>query len=217
MKTLVVSLALLGSAAISAPAFAQDNAWYVGVDGGALFGHSYSNGGATLKPRTGYDLDAVVGYDFGHFRAEGEFGYKRASLGHGAVCSIVDTVRVCDSGSVSGNVHALSGMANLLLDLGSPHGINFSLGGGAGVARIGGDVGGDGLGSTTKFAWQGLAEVRMPVADQLDVGLKYRYFRVNSAFPSLDSTGRKAWTSNSVLASLTYRFGEPAAAPAAGQ
>ncbi len=31
-----------------------------------------------------------------------------------------------------------------------------------------------------RFAWQGIAGVRIPLSDNVDLGLKYRYFRVNN-------------------------------------
>src|SRR4051794_26268687 len=94
-KTLLATAAAL---AIATPATAKDNSGYVGIEGGVLFPKSQSVSGtidftttgtpgpvdfgpsrvATVKSKTGYDLDFVGGYDFGMFRVEGELGYKRA-------------------------------------------------------------------------------------------------------------------------------------------
>jgi hypothetical protein len=89
---------LAGAAAlvIAAPAAARDNSPYLGIEGGVLFPRNTdvdakvqtftgvtvdSVGNAfTLHQKTGVDLDAIGGYDFGMFRLEGEVAWKRSSL-----------------------------------------------------------------------------------------------------------------------------------------
>src|SRR5206468_12879577 len=86
------------TAAFAVPAAAKDNSGYVGIEGGVMFPRSQSISGsiafttpgtpgplnfatsrvASVRYRTGYDLDLIGGYDFGMFRLEGELGYKRA-------------------------------------------------------------------------------------------------------------------------------------------
>ena len=101
-------LAAVAVAAISSPAYARDGQAYVGIEGGIMFPKDQNGDafvdyttvqtapttvvvGAPAGPadavfgnaldtdfRRGYDIDALIGYDFGMFRLEGEFGYKRA-------------------------------------------------------------------------------------------------------------------------------------------
>ena len=67
--------------------------------------------------------------------------------------------------------------------------------------------------SDTGFAWQAIAEIRAPLSDNWDVGLKYRFFNVDKTrfqLPSgAEASGR--FRSHSLLASLIYNVGEPAA------
>lgn len=85
MRKLAIVLAL-ASTAIATPALARDDAWYIGVEGGAgivedgsLDIGTASNAG-TVDHKTGYDADGIIGYDFGGFRLESEVGYKKASV-----------------------------------------------------------------------------------------------------------------------------------------
>ena len=88
-------LAAVAAAALAAPALAQTSGPYVGLEGGVLFPKD-SHADATvnyidpaipdatytdafdINRKTGMDIDAIAGYDFGMFRLEGELGYKRA-------------------------------------------------------------------------------------------------------------------------------------------
>src|SRR5690349_15630444 len=83
--------AAVAAAAIAAtPAAAHDGSAYVGVDAGLMFVQStdanyqgvtgLTDGDIRIKHKTGFDLDANAGYDFGMFRVEGELGYKHASI-----------------------------------------------------------------------------------------------------------------------------------------
>lgn len=75
-------LTALAATALAGPAFARDNSWYVGVEGGLMqpqdtkfnVGPSpLSPGGrTTIDNKLGYDVDAILGYDFGMFRLEEE-------------------------------------------------------------------------------------------------------------------------------------------------
>src|SRR4051794_31468803 len=90
MRKLAI-LAALASTALAAPAFARDNAWYVGIEGGGMLqedlkfdvgpsGAFSGPGRATVDTKTGFDVDGIIGYDFGMFRLEGEVGYKRTRV-----------------------------------------------------------------------------------------------------------------------------------------
>ena len=242
-------LAAAATVAIAAPAAARDGSGYVGIEGGVLKPQSQDIFGsvdftnplttdiarsnvASVRYKMGYDVDLIGGYDFGMFRLEGELGYKRAktksvnvndafvtALNAGAGTTFVGTDFNLDN-----HTSVLSGMVNALLDLGGNGGIGGYVGGGAGYANV------KQFGSSSgKFAWQLLAGVYAPVSDNLDVGLKYRYFRAGRSNGSDDfafAAGTTAgsggvatfdndsrFTSHSLLASLTYNFGAAAAAP----
>ena len=124
---------------------------------------------------------------------------------------------------LNGNTSVLSGMVNGLVDFGGNGGVGAYAGGGFGRARV--KQLGD---SDNAWAWQLLAGVYMPISDNVDVGLKYRYFRtgklnfndefafspVGTTCGALACSGGTAFfnsgghfSSHSLLASLTYNFG----------
>jgi hypothetical protein len=114
-------MAVLASTALATPALARDGAWYVGIEGGAMIVEDIDydisapvpvNNAFTVDHKYGYDVDAIIGYDFGAFRAEGEVGYKRAYYDIG------------DSGGLDGRSSALSFMVNALLDFGPDDGLS---------------------------------------------------------------------------------------------
>ena len=80
-----------------------------------------------------------------------------------------------------GHVSVLSGMINGMFDFGDDAGWGGFVGGGVGVARV--RLLGD---SASDVAFQGIAGVRAAVSENIDVGLKYRYFR----------TGNMTWNSS---------------------
>jgi opacity protein-like surface antigen len=196
------------------------------------------NNVARVKNKTGYDVDLIGGYDFGMFRLEGELGYKRAKL----KSLTVDNAFLTGVNTPSGNsfttttfdlgshTSVLSGMVNGLVDFGGNGGVGAYAGAGIGRASV------KQLGDKdSAWAYQLLAGVYMPVSSNIDVGLKYRYFRtgklnfndevafspVGTTCGALPCSGGTAFfntgghfSSHSLLASLTYNFGAPAVAAA---
>lgn len=239
---------LLGCAAaalLATPAAARDRSGYFGAELGGLWaddlnhdltitrttapiGTTVVGDGALMDlKKPGLDLDLILGYDFGFVRLEGELGFKRAS---------VDEVglRSAPSGPVTttesdGHVGVTSAMANLLLDFGDDDGFSVYAGPGAGWARVkmsniapaGGTF--DIEGSDSGLALQGVAGIRYAITPQLDVGLKYRYFRshrleYSNIINELNASGitydaRSRFRSHSLLFSIIYNFAEPAAPP----
>ncbi|WP_375402044.1 OmpA family protein [uncultured Sphingomonas sp.] len=240
MRKLAVLMAL-ASTALASPVLARDNAWYVGVEGGAMIvedldydvttaaGVGTSNA-ISIDHDYGYDVDAVIGYDFGGFRLETEVGYKSA-----VVDELTSTVTVpafnaaggtfnVASGNrdAGGRTSALSFMVNGLLDFGADDGIQGFIGGGVGVARVKADSyrlstrGAFLDDSDTVFAFQGLAGVRAPLTDTIDATLKYRFFNADDV-KLVDIGNRQLETrfrSHSILGGVTFNFGEPAPPPA---
>jgi outer membrane protein OmpA-like peptidoglycan-associated protein len=238
MRKLAIAMAL-ASTAIASPALARDKSWYIGAEGGAMVveditfnltrgtGPTAAPGTATVDHDYGYDVGGLVGYDFGVFRLEAEVAYKKADLEAyestlgvpvSAGGTALANVRYTNAG---GSSSALSFMVNGLLDFGDEDGISGYIGGGAGVARVkfsnysinpGFDFLDD---SDTRFAWQGIAGVRAPLTDNIDVGLKYRFFNA-SRLRVVGTTGDAVdgrFRSHSLLGTLTYNFGAPAAPP----
>ncbi|WP_031318625.1 outer membrane beta-barrel protein, partial [Blastomonas sp. CACIA14H2] len=196
MRKLVVGLAL-ASTALTTPAFARDGQWYVGVEGGAMivedieFDVGALSNATIVDSDTGYDLGAVVGYDFGPFRMEAEVSYREADL-----TDVQTSVAIARGGGLAnlvgrsaavGSANALSFMLNGLIDFGPDDGLQGFVGGGVGVARTDMTIAATRPGriafiddSDTGFAWQVLAGVRAPISDSWDVGLKYRFFNSDS-------------------------------------
>ncbi len=239
MRNLAIAIAL-ASTALASPAFARNDAWYVGVEGGPSIVEDGAltitgatapmSGTATVDHKTGYDFDGIIGYDFGGFRLEAEVGYKKAGVNN-YTSTTTTPIRVNAAGLVApapagaynyagGNDSALSFMLNGILDFGPDDGLQGFVGGGAGVARVKSVVGLNTFGnsiddSDTGFAWQAIAGIRAPLNDHWDVGLKYRFFNADKV-NLVDLGGRAVDTryrSHSILGSLIYNFGEPAAPP----
>jgi opacity protein-like surface antigen len=244
-------LAAVAAAAVTSPAYARDNSPYVGVEGGillprdtnvdvdALFpvttdpgipsGLNHFDEGFDIDYKTGYDVDLIGGYDFGMFRVEGEVAYKHAKINdiefdepflfaiNGALD--IDPALTNEDINVGGKASVLSGMVNAMLDFGDDAGWSGFVGGGAGIARV--KVLGD---SDSGFAWQAIAGVRMAISENIDLGLKYRYFRTKTlnfsddldfgpdGFVPIDARGK--FQSHSLLLSLVYNFAAPPPPPA---
>lgn len=234
---------------VATPAMARDNSAYVGIEAGALFPRSIHanvdvrtftgvtvgsvDNAFTLHHKTGVDVDAIGGYDFGMFRVEGELAWKHAGVGrvdnfNPALISDLSTATgvpvTATALDLDGHVSALSGMLNGLVDFGGDGGVGGYVGGGVGLAGVKYNLGGF-HDRDNGFAWQLLAGVYMPVSSNIDVGLKYRYFRPKAFdFNSgqlgyagagaqfvTDLSGR--FSSHSILASLVYNLAAAAPPP----
>lgn len=225
-------LAAAATIAIASPAAARDGSGYVALDAGALWPKNqdlnasidFTNANQAdflrrnvgdIQYKVGYDVDARGGFDFGMFRVEGELGYKKL---------VGDTIRLDndladDLGLVDprldvGNGRVWSLMANGMLDFGNDDGLSGFIGAGIGRARVNLDGEKD-----SAFAGQIIAGVRHAITPNLDVGVKYRYFRTarlnfNDSFDDgTDFGARGKLRTHSLLASLIYNFGAPVPAP----
>ena len=238
MRNFLLATSALGIAAgFAVPASAAADGPYVGVEGGVTLPQStdldvvlnhgttttdYSNGYRT-KYKPGYDVDVIAGYKLGLLRLEAEGGYKRANVKSLSVSTPLLTAvgtaagtTVTDADFTVGNhIGITSLMGNALLDFGGPK-LGAYVGGGVGRAWTSMASGKD-----NAWAYQGIAGVRTAVSNNVDVGLKYRYFRtgalnfddafaVNGQNFTTSRTGH--YSSNSLLASLAYNFNSPTAA-----
>ena len=242
MKKLALVIAL-SSAAMASPALARDGSAYLGIDVGALKPEKlrlqYTDSGTTvddaiqLRHKMGLDADLLGGYDLGMIRLEVEAGIKRSRVNGASIlpeAGFAQDIFVTIPGgyTADGRTSVGSGMLNALLDFGGNEGLGGSIGAGVGLARVKTRVG---LSPTNRFnfrdtdramALQALAEVRYAVSPNLDVGIKYRYFRTATLdfgpFCVTTCGGIAYWLhgkykSNSLLASLRYNFYQPAPPP----
>ncbi len=225
MRKLAITLAL-ATTALSTPALARDDAWYVTAEFGTMLVEDIEfDVGANLRAvhidhKAGYDGDVIVGYDFGRIRLEAEAGYRQADVT--SIQSSVSqragaaTVAAGNFPYGGGRSSALSFMVNGLLDFGDDDGVQGFVGGGVGVARVKGRYGIDKRGnflddSDTVFAWQAIAGIRAPLSDSVDVSLKYRFFNADK-LQMIDASGRGMegrFRSHSIMGGLTFNFGAP--------
>jgi opacity protein-like surface antigen len=231
-KLLLVAIAV---SAATTPALARDGVGYIGIDGGFMkvedIDFDFEDDDSSVDNlfgvdvKTGFDVALVGGHDFGLVRVEGEVGYKRASLDE---VRVDQSVVPASSLEADGRTRVLSGMVNLLLDFGNDNALSGFVGGGAGIARVKvrGDLSGTGTGgvavsdlgfsgSDRGLAWQGVAGVRTALTDNIDLGLKYRFFNTKFELEGGDEELSGRFRSHSLLASLTYNFAAPPAPPPA--
>ena len=243
MRNMAVAIAL-ASTALASPVLAKDHSFYVGLEGGGIIAQNQNfdlrdTAGVTYSApltahyKVGYDVDGILGYDFGMFRTEFEVAYKNNNVDYFAVNGALPPLTLPNSAigvpaggnynNPSGNETILSFMANGLVDFGGKgRAFGGYLGGGVGVARVKQETFAfvhpqasfvdD---SDTHFAWQLLAGVYKPITDHVDLTLKYRYFNVDQvktvafAGPSFQTRVR----THSLLVGLTYNFGNDAPPP----
>ena len=232
MRKLAITLAL-ATTALSTPALARDDAWYVGVEGGVMLVEDISfdvgavKDAVTVDHKTGWDADVTVGYDFGGFRAEAEVGYRQAGVkGLRSTVPLYNGVNNSPAGTydnAGGRSSALSFMVNGLLDFGADDSVQGFVGGGVGVARVKSKLGLTNANflddSDTVFAWQAIAGIRAPISETVDFSLKYRFFNAdNVKLAGTNGQFDGRFRSHSILGGLTFNFGgrapEPAPAPA---
>ena len=226
MRKLVIGMAM-ASTAIASPALARDGAWYVELDGGPMivedikFDLPGAPNAVQADHHNGYDFGGIVGYDFGMFRIEAEGSYRNADVQDlqigtaGVARSNGKTIANTTLGA-DGDSSVLSFMVNALADFGPDDGLQGFVGGGVGVARTkfdGVTINNSGPGflddSDSGFAWQLLAGVRAPLTDNIDVGLKYRFFNTanNDVVDSLGRDASAKWRSHSLLGTIGFNFG----------
>jgi OmpA-OmpF porin, OOP family len=231
MRKLAVTLAL-ATTALATPAFARDDAWYIGVEGGVMlvedikFDIAGTENAGEQDNRYGWDVGGTIGYDLGPVRLEAEASYRRAGINAYRSQRLTTPIRNGAGAVVNapagtfpyagGSTTALSFMANALLDFGDDDGVQGFVGPGIGVARIKEKLELNGNGesiddSDTVLAWQAVAGLRAPISDNIDVTLKYRFFNAQGV-DLQDISGRSfhgRFRSHSLLGGLTLNFGAP--------
>ena len=230
MRNLLVTAAI-ATVLVSTPAAAHNNQWYIGGDAGVLLprnteldltdvntGNTFDNA-LDIEYGTGYDIDGNVGYDFGMIKAEAEFGFKHANFDaidpspewiNFLQSQLPGTIVDASDIELEDGIDILSVMANGMVDFGSDDGFGGYVGGGLGYGWA------KGYGETDgSFAWQFIAGARYPVSEQIDIGIKYKYFDMSSLDyrSGIDVTGTTFntdiggnWRSHSILVNFTYNL-----------
>jgi len=244
MRKLAIAMAL-ASTVLATPAIARDNSGYIGLEVGPMIVEDYEVGFSTvtaegdieINHNVGYDVDLIGGYDFGTFRLEGELAYKRASVDELGFSDDLQNEQLGGFFAGDGHVRTISGMINGLVDFGDDDGWTGYIGAGVGIASVRYNAEVDDVlfgtpgsplpnppltefdldDSDSGLAWQLLAGIRVPVSQQIDVGLKYRFFNTKQlhfndvADEPFDLSGR--WRSHSLLLSLIFNFAPPPPPP----
>lgn len=178
---------IVAMAFFTAPALAAGP--YVGGEAGAVFLSTSTftdpGGDFDLKTKTGFGLGLLGGMDFGTYRVEGEFAYRRNNMKEGSDSS--------GTTSLGGDYSSMALMVNGYYDfrMVSPTVVPY-IGGGLGGARLSLKVT-DPSGSTfvddsdIVFAYQFAAGVGFPISNQLTLDLGYKYFA--TANPSFEPIG----------------------------
>jgi len=197
---------------LAVPAFAAGP--YVGAEAGAVFLSdstftSAGNSDLELKSKTGYLLGMVGGYDFGTYRLEGEFAYRRNN--NKEATDDVDTF------PVDGDYSTMALLVNGYYDFRtvSPTFVPY-LGLGLGGARVtakGSDASSGVFvdDSTMVFAYQVAGGVGYAVSKEITLDLGYKYFA--TAKPEFDFTANTGggktkgeYSSHNVFLGLRYGF-----------
>src|SRR5579863_4621027 len=172
MRKLIIGMAL-ATTVLATPALARDKTWYVEGDAGGTIVEDQkiktspdlgSVPIGTYKTKVGYDFGGTLGYDFGMFRLEGDVNYSRAMKKQFTTAG--GTTYYAGRGQLGGSTRILDFMVNGLFDFGPDDGLQGFVGGGVGVARVQTSIWTPNpvylSDSSTGFAWQLLAGVRMP-------------------------------------------------------
>ena len=220
MRGKSITLALAGAALVvvsglTGPnaARAQEDGFYVGGAAGLSVLNDITLQGTGIDDTVEFDDGlsgiAALGYGFGGgLRTELELGYRENDA---------DSVSGTDAGAVSGDVTALSAMANVAFDF------NFGrvtpyVGAGIGLANIDADTT---LGATviddddTVFAYQGLAGVAFGVTERVKLTLDYRFLNTEE-FDVTTNGGTSVdgnYRDHSVMVGLRFSFGAPPPPP----
>jgi len=196
MRYFLVPAAAIAATLVSTPALAQDSRWYVGGDVGILLprntevditdvttGSTFDNA-IDIQHNTGWEIDGNVGYDMGMFKFEGEASFKHSNFDavdpSAAWVSFLQArvpgVIVVDQDiDLDDGIDIISLMGNGMVDFGSDDGFGGYIGGGLGLGWAKAYDESEG-----SFAWQLIAGVRYPVSENIDIGVKYKYFDMSS-------------------------------------
>lgn len=201
----------------TAVAHADGSQIYMGVNGDVAFPSKSGVSGATTGSQKysfssggdlslGWEPDALKSPDMGDARFELQTGYHAFGLKSVRAGGVTNA-------SPSGELKAVTGMANAFYDLHTPTPLTPYIGVGAGVAHVTIPTG-NGLGNTnggdTRFAYQGMVGVAYtaPSMPQASWTLGYRYLAVDAPSFSTATTNVKLSPvhESAIEAGLRYNF-----------
>lgn len=165
---------------------------------------STSAGTGTVEFDPGFATGIAGGYNFGMFRVEGEIGYQINDIDNISAC----LGGSCGSASASGEVTALSFLANAYFDFANKTPFTPYITAGIGVARLDIDdfaILGYHYGDSddTVFAYQVGAGVAYAINKNFSIDLKYRFFGTSD--PNFDGVDAEA-NSHNIYLGLRYNF-----------
>ena len=211
----------------SAPGFSADKyvSGNIGISWLSDTAARYSdndNAGYNVDMGSGITLLGALGCDYGDYRAEGELGYQNGDI---SAYNVFCDNGQCPSEDISGDVSILSLMMNGYYDIDLGGGVELSPTVGVGIAQVkadniesnrrnnsgnseasetvkNGDDSGFSLSETT-FAYQAGVGLGIPVADNIMLDARYRYFATTDFMMLLVNTNV---TSHSALLGLRVGF-----------
>jgi outer membrane protein OmpA-like peptidoglycan-associated protein len=201
---------LAAAALAGAPALAHAQ-WYVGADAGVNFTESSKVRSNGSNFDTGFDVGPAVlgqvGYSFGAFKLEEEFGWRQNS---------VDKV---NGTSGKGDATSYSLMTNALYDFMPNSTWHPFVGAGIGAARVEANnvqtsSGSAYSGHDWQFAYQAMGGLGYDLTNNWALKGQYRYF--STLDPSVNVNGSKVdadYHNHEILIGFTYKFAAPAPAP----
>jgi len=197
---------LVAAAALSAvPCAAGAQSWfdsrnptYPGFYIGAQGGLNWLLNNQSYVMDTGWAAGGKVGYDFVGPRFEVE-GMYHSNNGNAVV------IFPTGYANIRGRIEQVSVMANLLYDFFPGATVTPYIGAGVGAAFVDANIQGCSL-CLTMFAYQGILGVSFAATEALRIGVEGRYY---------GTTNPGAYFNNNImaLATLSYKFGQPSAAP----
>ncbi len=218
----IILCGVAATALVGTSAQAQEGNWYGGLDGYLSFlGQEKSESNThdiQNRYKTGGGFAGKFGYDFGQIRLEGEIGKHFNSAKEFTIVNDAG-LGLSNGSATNGKANVTHYMMNAVLDLDDIVGsdaVEPFIGGGLGVADLALQnltPAGSTLpyvnGSSTEFAYQAFAGVRVPLSDAVDASLNYRYMGTNDAslVDRLGANFNASYDVHDIVLGISYKFG----------
>jgi OmpA-OmpF porin, OOP family len=229
-----VALAVTLSGAVGAQAqflsMPSGGAFYVGGQGGwstlnnpsgtatGIVGNQGRSTSYNLKNDDGFNVGLRAGYEWGPWRLEEEFTYRKNDFTRAALGGTLNFPQGL-SGNVDGSRTSYAFMTNLIYDFTLDWPVTPHVGAGIGAVILRDGYSNPALGTivsstSTQFGYQGIAGIRYNISPALAFDVDYRYFATTE--PEFRARGFRydsEQSSHNVLASFTVKFGAPPPPP----
>ena len=165
----------------------------------------------SLRFNSGFNAGARLGYEWGGWRFEEEYSYRRNNV-PGSFSLFGFPIN-----GVSGNRHTNAIMTNVLYDFTVGWTITPHFGAGIGAVQVSDGVRLPGIGqlindSTWEFGYQAIAGLRYNISPNLALDFDYRYLATTQPSFRISNTNlryRTGYNTNNFVASVIYRFAPP--------